>query len=113
MTHSYRLTCWGVVPGTSLETFSQTLTLLDTLKSVEFMKVLSSRSSATALEAGPPDPLEQDVICSAGRGASIVTLDTIAIGTWAGLAERGVARNTLQHSTRLYIIHTMYTKYYC
>ena len=46
------LTWSGVVPGTSLEILSQTL-LLETLKSVEFMKVLSTRSRARALEAGP------------------------------------------------------------
>ena len=45
-------TCCGVVPGTSLAMLSQILGL-EVWKSAEFIKVLSMRSRATALEAGP------------------------------------------------------------
>lgn len=46
------LTCCGVVPGTSREIFSHILPL-EGLNSTEFIKVLSIRSRATALEAEP------------------------------------------------------------
>ena len=47
------LTCCGVVPGTSLETFSQTLGR-EQWNSDEFMNVRSIRSSATEREADTP-----------------------------------------------------------